>query len=87
MVFNLLKYNANGIYNISIGKKIYLNELVDWLNFYNRRKTTKIEIKKSFNNDNFTLNNKKLMNKIKTSNSLNEFKKECIKLSKYYFKK
>jgi len=87
MVFNLLKYNAKGIYNVSIGKKIYLNELVGWLNFYNRRKTTKIEIKKSFNNDNFTLNNKKLMNKIKTSNSLNEFKKECIKLSKYYFKK
>ena len=87
IVFNLLKFNAYGIYNVSLGKKIYLNELVNWLNFYNRRKITKIDIKKSFNNDNFTLNNRKLINKIKTSNSLKEFKKQCIKLSKYYFKK
>ena len=86
IVFNLLKYNAHGIYNVSLGKKIYLNELISWLNFYNRRKTTKINIKKSFNNDNFTLNNRRLMNKIKTSNNLSEFKKECIKLSKNYFK-
>ncbi len=86
ILFNLLKYNTYGIYNVSLGKKIYLNELISWLNFYNRRKTTKIDIKKSFNNDNFTLNNRRLMNKIKTSNNLNEFKKECIKLSKNYFK-
>ncbi len=87
IVFNLIKYNTHGIYNVSIGKKIYLNELINWLNFYNRRKTTKIDIKKSFNNDNFTLNNKRLMNKIKTSNNLSELKKECLKLSKKYFKK
>ena len=87
IVFNLIKYNTHGIYNVSLGKKIYLNELINWLNFYNRRKITKIDIKKSFNNDNFTLNNKRLMNKIKTSNNLNELKKECLQLSKKYFRK
>ena len=85
IINQILKKNLNGIYNVSIGEKIFLNELVSWLNKYNRRKNLK---KKKMNNrikDNFYLNNKKLMNKIKISNNKSELKNYCYKLSKSIF--
>ena len=87
MVFELIKKNAFGTYNLSSSKKIFLNEIVNWLNFYNKKKIIKILPKKSFNNDSFTLNNTKLMNKIKIKNSSNDLKNECMKISKNFFKK
>ena len=86
IVFELISKNAFGTYNVSSGKKIYINEIVDWLNFHNEKKITKISPKKSFNNDSFTLNNTKLMNKIKIKNSSNDLKNECMKISKKFFK-
>lgn len=87
IIFALIRKNVFGTYNVSSGKKIYINEIVNWLNFYNKKKITKIFPKKSFNNDNFTLNNTKLMNKIKIKNSSNDLKNECIKISKSFFNK
>ena len=87
ITLELIKKNASGTYNVSLGKKIYLDQITKWLNLYNTKKLAKVDIKKSFNNDSFTLNNKKLMNKITITNNLNELKKECIKLSKFYFVK
>jgi hypothetical protein len=46
-----------------------------------------INPKSSFNNDNFTLNNKKLMHKIKIKNDVIDLKNECLKISKNFFKK
>jgi len=40
--------------------------------------------KNSFNNDSFTLNNNKLMKKIK--NNVLELKNECLRISKIFFK-
>ncbi len=40
--------------------------------------------KNSFNNDSFTLNNNKLMKKIK--NNVLEFKNEYLRISKIFFK-
>ena len=71
---------------MSLGKKVYLNKIVNWLNFYNSRKVVRIDSINSFNNDNFTLNNKKLKNKINFDNSLVKLRKECLSLSKQIFK-
>ena len=68
-------------------RKIYINQLITWLNLYNSMKIYIINPKNSFNNDSFTLNNKKLMHKIKIKNDVIEFKNECLKISKNFFTK
>jgi hypothetical protein len=87
IVYELIKKDSFGIFNISLGKKIYINQLIAWLNFYNTKKIKVINPKNSFNNDSFTLNNNKLMKKIKIKNNILEFKNECLRISKKFFKK
>ena len=87
IVFILINKNSFGTFNVSLGKKIYINQLITWLNFYNSKKINIINPKNSFNNDNFTLNNKKLMNKIKIKNNVIDLKNECLRISKNFFKK
>ena len=77
----IIRKDLRGIYNVSIGKKIYLSEIIDWLNKYNKKRLKIIKYKFS-KNQSFYLNNKKLMSKIKIRNELSELKKECFKLSK-----
>ena len=80
----VIKKNLNGIFNVSLGQKVYLNEIIQWLNKFNKNKVTikkNIKIKK----ENFYLNNKKLMVKIKIRNSKTELKKYCLSLSKKIF--
>jgi len=85
IVFKLINKNAFGPFNVSLGKKIYINKLIMWLNFYNLKKIKIINPKNSFNNDSFTLNNKKLMNKIKIKNDIIDLKNECLRISKSFF--
>ena len=86
MVLKLIKKNAYGIYNISIGKKIYLKDIIKWLNFYNPKKFTLKTIKNN-NVECFTLSNKKLLNFISIKNNQIDLKRECLNLSKKFFKK
>ena len=51
------------------------------------KKIKVINIKNSFNNDSFTLNNNKLMKKIKIKNNVLELKNECLRISKIFFNK
>tara|TARA_B110000977_G_scaffold201338_1_gene295419 strand:- start:230 stop:1054 length:825 start_codon:yes stop_codon:yes gene_type:complete len=85
IVFELIKKNSFGAYNVSIGKKIYISQIVSWLNFYNSNKIKIIRAKNSFNNHNFTLNNSKLMHKIKIKNNLSNLKNECLVMSRNFF--
>tara|TARA_B100001964_G_scaffold58862_1_gene66772 strand:+ start:1259 stop:2080 length:822 start_codon:yes stop_codon:yes gene_type:complete len=88
IIYLSLKKNIYGIYNLSIGKKIYLNHLIKWLNFYNKNKCKVIKIEKIHKNvDNFTLNNTKLSKIINFKYSINDLEKYCRKISKIYFKK
>ena len=87
IVYQLIKKNASGTYNVSLGKKVYLSQITKWLNFYNNKKIKIINLKKSFNNDNFTLNNDKLINKIKIKYNLIDLKKECLTISRKFFLK
>ncbi len=86
IVLKTVEKNIVGTYNLSLGRKVYLNKLVGWLNTYNNKKTTKLNLKKGFNDDSFTLNNQKLMKKLKIKNSLAELKKDCITISRKLFK-
>ena len=81
----MISSNAHGIFNVSLGKKVYLSKITEWLNFYNNNKITILNRKKCFNNDNFTLNNNKLLNKIKIKTNLTELRKDCLEISKKFF--
>ena len=84
IIHQILKKNLSGTYNVSIGQKIFLNELISWLNRHNNRN---IKIKKIVNNkkESFYLNNKKLMRKIEIKNTKLQLKNYCLKLSKKLF--
>ena len=86
IINNLIKKNTNGIYNVSIGKKIYLKEIVEWLNYYNNKEYKCMKLAKFSNNDSFTLNNHKLMKQINITNGIQELKKDCKMISKKFFK-
>jgi len=78
IIKKLIQKNINGIYNVSLGKKVYLSEIIHWLDkdFFSRVK---------FNNeklDSFTLSNKKLTKTINISINKNQLKKFCNKLIK-----
>ena len=81
----LIKKNSYGVFNVSIGKKIYTDKVIKWLNFYNNKKVKFINMKSTFNNESFTLNNDKLMKTIKIKNSINDLRKECLIISKNFF--
>ena len=85
IVLKLIRKNAYGIYNVSLGKKVYLNQLTEWLNFYNKKKIITIKRKKSSINENFTLNNLKLVNKIKIKYNLIDLKNDSLQISKKFF--
>ena len=83
IVRNIIKKDLIGIFNVSIGKKIVLNDILNWLNKFNKKR-----IIRKFNttkNENFYLNNQKLMSRIKIKNSIIELKNYCYKISKKRF--
>ena len=79
----LIKKDSYGIYNVSLGKKVYIKEIINWLNFYNKKPNIFIAFKKNtWNDDSFTLNNKKLLKKISIKITKAQLRKYCLKLSK-----
>jgi len=87
ITYKLLKKDSFGLYNVSVGKKVYLSKIVTWLNFYNPYIVSFIKPKNAFNDESFTLNNDKLMKKIRIKNNLKELKNECLAISKKFFLK
>jgi len=84
IIEKIINKKLTGTFNISIGRKVYLNDLINWLNKYNKKKFKSIKNFK-LEKESFYLNNKKLMSKIKIKNSLKELKNFCHKYSKKYF--
>ena len=84
-----LKYNLSGKYNLSLGKKVYISEIIDWLNFYNIKKNNFIcKNKDTFkiNQYSFSLSNNKLVKKINYKPKKEDLKIYCQKISKKVFK-
>ena len=81
----ILRKKINGIYNISLGKKISIKEIVNWLDKYNYKKVDffyKKTNKSYLNKNSFFLNNSKITKKIGYKPKKIELKKFCLKLSK-----
>ena len=74
----IIEIKLTGTYNVSIGQKVYLNDLISWLNKFNKKRL-KVKKNTNFKKESFYLNNKKLMSKIKIENSLDELRKFCYK--------
>ena len=87
IVEKLIRKDAYGIYNVSMGKKIYINQLIYWLNYHNPSKVRVKNLPKKFNKDCFYLNNNSLKKKINVKIKPIELEKYCKKLSKKIFKK
>jgi len=87
IIEKLINKKAVGIYNVSLGKKVYLNKLINWLNLFNKNKYKCIDIPKSYKTECFYLNNDKLMKKINIKNRLIDLEKDCKAMSKFFFKK
>ncbi len=83
IIKKIIQRNLKGIFNVSIGKKVLINDILNWLNFYNSKKVRLKNNKSKV--DCFYLNNNKLMSKIKINNSALELKKYCLKISKKSF--
>ncbi len=73
--FKIIFLKLIGTYNVSLGKKVFISELLKALNKNKDPKNfNKIKIKK---NDSFYLNNSKLLKKIKINISKQQFLKFC----------
>ncbi|WP_440932443.1 NAD-dependent epimerase/dehydratase family protein [Candidatus Pelagibacter sp.] len=82
-----IKNNSHGIYNVSMGKKVYLKKIIQWLNFYNKKKITQKKLPITINkSQNFYLNNRKLLKETKLKLSLTKLEKDCKNISKLFFK-
>jgi dTDP-4-dehydrorhamnose reductase len=76
IIGKIVEKNIHGIFNVSLGKKIFISEIVNWIDktFYKRIKFIKKQ------NDSFTLSNKKLLTKIQITITKNQVKTFCKKL-------
>jgi nucleoside-diphosphate-sugar epimerase len=83
IVKKIIQRDLRGIFNVSIGEKILINDILNWLNYYNLKKVRRKDNKNKV--DCFYLNNNKLMSKIKINNSVLELKRYCLKVSKKMF--
>ena len=83
----LIKKKTHGIYNVSIGKKVYLHDIIKWLNFHNTNSYTVKKLPKYYSQQNFYLNNSKLIKTLNIKLSLTKLEKDCKRISKLYFKK
>ena len=87
IIEKLINKKVVGIYNVSLGQKVYLAKLVNWLNLFNKNRYKSIDIPKGYNTECFYLNNDKLMKKINIKNKLIDLEKDCKSISKFFFKK
>lgn len=79
LIFNeILKKNLKGIYNVSLGKKIFISEILFALN--KNKISNKFQKTNYVSNDNFYLNNRKLMKKIKIKITKKDLLKYCYNM-------
>ena len=76
IIFKIIEFKISGIFNVSISKKIYLSEIISWLD---KKILKKIEFTESTNKS-FTLLNDKLLKKIRVKITKNQLKSFCKKL-------
>jgi dTDP-4-dehydrorhamnose reductase len=83
----VINNKLNGTYNISLNKKIYTNEILNWLNYKNINKGKFFIKKNSTLKDSFTLNNYKLIDSINIKIKKSEVKKFCQNMGRIIYNK
>jgi dTDP-4-dehydrorhamnose reductase len=73
--YSVIQKKMTGTFNVSLGKKVYISEILNWLNKTNYKS---FKPKNNFlDNDSFYLNNKKLLNKIKIKIKKSDLQNYC----------
>lgn len=80
VISKIIQKKITGIYNLSLGKKIYLSEIVKWLD-PDFSKNIQFNYK-NIDKYSFTLNNKKLLKKINIKISKSQVRSFCEKIFK-----
>jgi len=76
--YEILKKDLRGIYNISLGEKVFISEILFALN--KNKINNKFYELDHISNDNFVLNNQKLKNKINIKISKKDLLKYCYRM-------
>ena len=76
IIFKIIISKINGIYNVSISEKIFISELISWIDKKFFKKVNFVNNQ----SDSFTLSNKKLIKKIKIKLKKNQLMNFCKKL-------
>ena len=87
IINSIIKKEISGIYNVSIGQKVYLRDINSWLLFYfkNKKSLKTVNLPKKLKTKSFYLNNSKIKRETGININLNLLKRECLKLSKKLF--
>jgi len=77
--YNIVQKKMTGTFNVSLGKKVYISEILNWLSKTNYKS---FKPKNNFiDNDSFYLNNEKLLNKIKIKIKKSDLRAYCKNFS------
>ena len=82
----IIQKNLKGVFNISLGKRVYVKEILQWLTS-SCKKSLKLKdfSNKMLNKDSFTLNNTKLKRILNISINKEDLKIYCLSISKKIF--
>ena len=85
----IIQKKLKGTFNISLGKKVYVSEIVQWLTSSCKKSLNFKDLNNMsiYNNDSFTLNNSKLTKTLNISIKKNDLKIYCLSISKKIFSK
>jgi len=85
----IILINPKGVFNVSLGKKVYVSEILQWLTSSSKKSLNVKNYCKNmtYNSDSFILNNTKLKNALNISIKKKDLKIYCLKLSKKIFSK
>jgi dTDP-4-dehydrorhamnose reductase len=82
----IIQKNLKGVFNISLGKRVYVKEILQWLTSSCKKSLkSKNFNKKILNNDSFTLNNTKLKKILNISINKEDLKIYCLSISRKIF--
>lgn len=79
IIFKIIILKINGVFNVSISEKIFVNEIIEWID---KKVLKKIKLIESSANS-FTLSNSKLLNKINLKITKKQLKIFCKELSNF----
>jgi dTDP-4-dehydrorhamnose reductase len=85
----MIQNNLHGVYNVSLGRKVYVSEILRWLtsSCKNSLNVIKSYNNKTYNSDSFTLDNTKLKKALNISINKKDLKTHCLRISKKIFSK